>query len=367
MVEKIDNEGESRLVQRNFSAAQLLVVGLVAVLFTIAITNMIAPVNPTGKVVYVPQEVETNETNETTDTTIVSAEEVSELATTLIKDELVPAGVEVIVTEVAEEGDLYRLTIGLTQNGQTNELYSYMSKDGQYFYPSVFDLETNTFLEQKPEVETTPTEQPVPPSFDAPDAEVPNVKFFVMSFCPFGLQAEQGLKPVYDLMGDKVELEPHYVIYENYGGGGPDYCIEDGKYCSMHGIKELNENARQLCIYKNEDRDTFWNYLETVWTDCTLNDIDTCWKTAAEKNGIDVASVETCFENERTDLIKAEFEACQEFDVRGSPAVFVNDEKYSGGRAPDNYKEGICSGFTTIPGECDTELDNGSTGANGNC
>ena len=49
------------------------------------------------------------------------------------------------------------------------------------------------------------------------------IDFYVMSYCPYGNQAEDGMSPVAALLNDKINFEPHYVIYGNYGGGGPKY------------------------------------------------------------------------------------------------------------------------------------------------
>jgi glutaredoxin len=379
MADSKKNKNEKSLAQKlhekKYSPTHLLVLGTLAVIFTAFVFFNWAP-SPTAKVVYqTPPETQTEldlETlcagvpmDEPTETETVTAEEAASLTKQAIEENLVPEGVEVNVSEIVEEGSFYRLTVQLTQSGQTSTLYSYLSMDGKYFYPSVFDMEGAEFLEQAPAVPTETT--PEPTTFDAPDAEKPKVEFFVMSFCPYGLQAEQGLKPVYELLGDSVDFVPRYVVYEGYGGGGPDYCLEDGKYCSMHGISELNEDIRQLCIYKYYDSDTFWNYLEGIWTSCDYTNVDECWKGVAEDNGIDVDKIETCFAEEGVDLIAAEKAACDEQGVRGSPSVFVNGIQYSGGRAPDQYKQGICTGFVEIPGECEETLEGGTAASTGQC
>ena len=46
--------------------------------------------------------------------------------------------------------------------------------------------------------------QPSAPAFNPKKSKKPEIKFFVMSFCPFGNQAEAGLKAVAELLGDKV-------------------------------------------------------------------------------------------------------------------------------------------------------------------
>ena len=42
----------------------------------------------------------------------------------------------------------------------------------------------------------------------------PTLNLFVMSQCPFGVSAEQALKPVTDLFGDKIDFQLDYIVSE---------------------------------------------------------------------------------------------------------------------------------------------------------
>jgi len=188
-----------------------------------------------------------------------------------------------------------------------------------------------------------------------------------MSFCPFGNQAEEGLKPVFELLGDKVEWEPHYVIYSSYGTGYPDYCLDrEEKYCSMHGIQELNQGVRELCVWKYQP-ELWWDFVLEVNGQCDSTDADECWEPIAEEVGVDVEKIKTCQEDEAMDLLEIESQLNEQFDVQGSPTVFVNDELYTGGRTPEAYKQGVCSGFVAEPSECSETLESGEAVAAGQC
>lgn len=205
------------------------------------------------------------------------------------------------------------------------------------------------------------------PTGNIPKADKANVKFFTMSYCPYGNQAETGLIPVYNLLKDKVAWEPHFIIYANYQGGGPTYCIENGSYCSMHGVQELHEDIRELCIWKYETHDKFFSYLGDVNTACTSQNVDTCWEAVAAKHSIDTTKVKTCQADEGVALVKAEFEADAKYGAQGSPYVLVNDAEYQGGRAPEDYKNAICAAFNSPPAECSQSLGSGSAAATGGC
>jgi len=197
--------------------------------------------------------------------------------------------------------------------------------------------------------------------------EKPNFKIFYMSFCPFGIQAMKAIAPVANLFKNKVEIEPHFVIYENYLGGGPEYCIENGQLCSMHGINELNEDIRQACVWKYE-KEKFWNYTMCVMNKCSLTNVETCWESCAEKVGVDIDRIKDCQSNEGASLMSAEKELNERYNVRGSPTMFLNDKLYQGRRTPEDIKNYICCAFMDRPGECNISLGiSSSTVSGGTC
>ena len=188
-----------------------------------------------------------------------------------------------------------------------------------------------------------------------------------MSYCPYGNQAEEGLIPVINLLKNtNFKITPHYIIYENYGG--EEYCIENGKYCSMHGIGELNQDIREMCIYKYEPAN-YWKYIEQVNGHCDSQNIESCWEGVAKEVGIDTNQIKTCQKEEAIDLLNAEMAIAQEYEVEGSPTVFINDVLYEGSRSPEDYKNAICEGFKeeSRPVECDEVLSDESAGNEGSC
>lgn len=202
---------------------------------------------------------------------------------------------------------------------------------------------------------------------DYPKSDKPDVKLFVMSFCPFGQQAEAGLKPVAELLGKSANIEPHFVIYSRYADGGPDYCMDNGTYCSMHGMAELVEDIRQLCVWKYQ-KDKWWAYVDYINKNCALSNIEECWKSAADATGIDKDQIATCAKNEALELLEAELKLNTEYGVTGSPTVLINDVGYSGSRTPEAYKKAICSAYNNPPAECETPLGaSSSSTASGRC
>ncbi|MFQ6055824.1 MAG: hypothetical protein ACE5J3_07580, partial [Methanosarcinales archaeon] len=110
-------------------------------------------------------------------------------------------GATATLVDVEEVSDVYKINVNI--QGETYPLY--VSKDGKLMFLQAVEIK---FKEP----------------FNVPASQKPVVKFFVMSFCPYGQQTESLLAELANLFGDKVEFEPHYVIYENYMDNSEDYC-----------------------------------------------------------------------------------------------------------------------------------------------
>ncbi len=186
----------------------------------------------------------------------------------------------------------------------------------------------------------------------------PQVDFFVMSYCPYGNQAEEALSPVYDLLGDKADFNPRFVIYSNYQGGSPQYCVADGKYCSMHGIQELNQNVREDCAFQLFGAGAFFEFSTAMNKKCNSNNADTCWTAVAEDLDLNVQKISECEKNDGLSYVADEYKMTELFGVTGSPTVFVDGVRLPGGTNTDGYKKAVCDAFDEAPKECLTVLEN---------
>lgn len=218
--------------------------------------------------------------------------------------------------------------------------------------------------------ETPPQAETQVPNTENSKTEKPFVKLFVMSFCPYGQQAEKGIWPVLNLLGDKINFELHFVIYpsSSYSGQENAYCM--GDYCSMHGIAELNEDIRQLCIMRLYTQETGRDYIQKINLNCTSKNIDTCWKSVAQSIGLDTTNIENCYNEDKINLAAAEKQSCDTYNAQGSPTLFINDIEYQGGRTSEAYKSAICSAFISPPLECNqtlSSISNTSSAPSGGC
>ncbi|MFH1210425.1 MAG: thioredoxin domain-containing protein [archaeon] len=287
----------------------------------------------------------------------ITAKDAGDKALKYVNDVLLQGRMTATMGEVKDVGDLY--STKLTISGQVFD--SYITKDGRLLFPQAVDLT------KAPETDTTGEEPTTASSCeDMTKTDKPVVEVYYMSYCPYGIQAMKGMEPVAKLMGDKVDIQPHYVVYGNYQGGSPQYCIDNGNLCSMHGVAELNEDIRQACVYRDQ-KDKFWAYTMCTMNECTVQNIETCWETCADKNGVDKAKVNECSTKDGVALMTAEKALNEKKGVQGSPTIFVNGNSYEGGRAPDQFKENICCGFNTKPTECGQTLSASGPAAAGNC
>jgi len=268
----------------------------------------------------------------------LSPQQAGDKAIAYINQNLVQ-GASASLMNVSEEAGVYKIHFKI----QEREWDAYVTKDGKYLFPEVFKIEEKPQTSQQKEI---------------PKSEKPEVKLFVMSFCPYGNQAEEVVKPVVDLLGKVVEIEPRYVISENYASGYPAFCLDkENKYCSMHGINELNQDIREICVYKNQ-KDKFWDFVLEVNKSCSVENVETCWKEAASKTGVNVNAVLACQRENSQKYAAEEKELNKKYNVSGSPTLVINGVQFddSGRRTPEDYKKAICGAFENPPKECETVL-----------
>lgn len=243
--------------------------------------------------------------------------------------------IEVVVSAVTEEAGVYRADV--TIQGKAYPMY--LSVDGKKFFPNGMDTEP------KPAEETAQA-----PAQDIPTSDRPEVKLFVMSYCPYGTQIEKGILPALDVLGDKIDFTLEFVSY------------------AMHGKKELDENLRQYCI-RTEEPTKLPDYLEcflkagegtesaclrTARVDASKN--TACMKEAdarfsVTKNTGDKSTYQGSYPS--FDVDKADNES---YGVQGSPALVINGVTADSQRDPASLLKTICSGFVSSPEACSASL-----------
>jgi len=259
------------------------------------------------------------------------------------------------IKEVKEEKGMYRISLSLDDQ----EMNFYMPLDGSLLFPQSIKI-------------TTPKEQ------DLPTTKKPKVDLFVMSFCPYGNDSEKMMEPVANLLGNKIDLELHYIISATNNN---EYCIdEENQYCSLHGAGEVNQNIREICVAKNNP-DKLWPFVTAINEQTDAQNVDQDWTEIAQEVGLNTAEIKTCLEKQGPSLLDIEKALIDQkypvqkpsqhsnqskIVVQGSPTLVINGMIYDGERSSSGYKEAICSAFEEEPAECEQKLSDANV-SSGNC
>ncbi len=158
--------------------------------------------------------------------------------------------------------------------------------------------------------------------------------FHVMSQCPFGVQVENGIKPVLDQLGSAVDFKLFFIGDE-----------AAGELASMHGAKEVKGDLLQVCAMKVAP-DRFMDVVICMDKDSKAipGNFDAC---AAEAK-VDAAKINACANgDEGKKLLSASFAASRNKGARGSPTIFLAGEKYEGGRESNDFLRAVCRKFKT--------------------
>jgi len=287
----------------------------------------------------------------------ISQEEAKEKIENFIQGNLLAAGVEFSIEDISEENGLYKMKIVVSANGQEQKVDSYISKDGKLFFPSgAIDIDEMT--EQAQKLKAAAEEAKIAEQKEIPKNAKPEVDLYVMSFCPFGNKAEDTMKPVYELLKNKINFNIHYIVQS-----------DGDKIHSLHGEKEVIQNEREVCVLKNYGMDKWFGFSSYVNTNCGSD--GACWEAAAKNLGVSVEKIKNCVSVEGVSLMKAEAKISTEAGASSSPAMKINGVStrvvYQYGNA-EEYKKAICDSFEKMPVECSKELSSQTdTASGGSC
>jgi hypothetical protein len=272
---------------------------------------------------------------------VLPAQEAAEVAINYINENFPAVNNSASLVEVTDEGDVYKIHLKISLESGEYEYDSYVTKDGKYLFPDGYKIEEE-IAEEEPSGEETTTEVPV--------QDRPDVKLFVMSYCPYGLQAQKMFLPVYDLLKDKAEMGVYFVDY------------------IMHDKKEIDENLSQYCI-QEEEKEKYADYLSCFVEDgdsagcLSLAGIDQEKLTACVSATDEQFNITALYNDQNTWLngaypqFNVESDMNDQYGVSGSPTVVINDQIVTvSPRSPENFKEIVCQAFESAPEECSQAL-----------
>jgi glutaredoxin len=282
--------------------------------------------------------------------TVVPPAACGEKVIAYINDNLVQQGTSAELVSISESRGLYELK----SRYQSVEITLYTTKDCTLLFTNTVNMSARTGGQQSPQ------ETPVPVK-----SARPVVDLYVMSFCPYGTQAETVMRPVVDLLQSKADIRIRYIT--TISGTTADSVD------SLHGPAEAKEDLQQICINKYYP-EKFWAYIKTFneqcypsWQNATA--LASCRKDTVSALSVDSAKIDTCAGGaEGLALLRADETASAKDGAMASPTLVINGVQYSGSRTPEAYKQAICNSFETAPAECSTVLSSASApGSTGGC
>ncbi|MEM0475638.1 MAG: thioredoxin domain-containing protein [Candidatus Norongarragalinales archaeon] len=257
------------------------------------------------------------------------------------------------ITNASEKNGLYEFKVAIMQGNETLDYATvFVTLDGKKLViGNAVDL-----------VDVTPPPSPTPP----PKSDKPDVKLFVMSMCPYGVQAEHAMIPVIKLLGDKASFDVRFIANEG----------ANGTFDSLHGQPEVEEDLRQVCIAANQ-KDKFLAYLECFVKEPAeaINAGDAAayqainWTKMASDcmaaAKVDVANVTACMNGAQgTELLKKNIALANQLGIGSSPTITINGGSYKGARSSEAFKQGVCNAFKTAPSECSQQLSSAAGTSN---
>ncbi len=261
-------------------------------------------------------------------------------AITFINDELLPPGSSATLGETDSEERIeiskFKIKIG------DKSYDSFVSKDGKYLFPDV--------IKMAEVLKTTKAKDNASVTAEIVKADKPNIDLFVMSYCPFGLQSQKTMLPVYALLKDKANITVHFCNY------------------AMHGKKELDENLRQYCM-QSESQDEYMDYLSCFVKDgdsekCLLSaninqdKLNSCISETDKEYNVsaDYENKDTWLDGQvpnQYPMFNVESSLNEMYGIGGSPSIVINGKNVNvNPRTPENYKAFICQAFNVQPEEC---------------
>ncbi|MYA99357.1 hypothetical protein F4X90_06730 [Candidatus Poribacteria bacterium] len=147
----------------------------------------------------------------------------------------------------------------------------------------------------------------------------PTLELFVMSHCPYGVQAEEKIIPIVKKFGDAIDFKLQFIAHEKMAPASQNIS----PFTSLHGYPEVAEDIRQLLIAQEYPN----RYLDYIL--CRGKKLDKSWEDCAQKLGIDVAKIQALFDApEAEQLFRENIARAADLRIKASPTILVDGHKF---------------------------------------
>ena len=189
------------------------------------------------------------------------------------------------------------------------------------------------------------------PLLECRDIKKNTLDLFVMSHCPYGIQAMNSMKEVLGALKN-ITFNLHYIADES-----------GGVFNSLHGQSEVDDDIRELCAMKYYPT----NYKWFDFVSCRNKDTSAEWTACVTSNGMDLSKIKACAEGqEGKDLLSSDIKIATALKVSASPTFLANNQHmYNAITATDIQKQ-IC-GYNAGMIGCGATLNSTASTSTGSC
>ena len=151
----------------------------------------------------------------------------------------------------------------------------------------------------------------------------PAVELFVMSFCPYGVQAEQELLPFFEKYGNTIDFKLRFIVGKDEAS--EEKTSEQVEFTSLHGEPELIENKRQMVIAELYP-DKLFDYLL-----CRADHLKEAWVNCAKEVELDIDRIAEAVEAKKVTLdLVEEIQRTEELNIKKSPTLVIDGRIING-------------------------------------
>ena len=159
------------------------------------------------------------------------------------------------------------------------------------------------------------------------------VELFVMSQCPFGVQAEAAMAPVLAEFGGQVEFQLRFIA-----------APASDRFDSLHGQPEIDEDIRQT-VMAAQFPAQYFDYVVARAANYRSSE----WQPVAAAAGIEVETVERLTRSAAAKRLFAEnIRRANELHISASPTILLDGEKYSGKVLPARSSIAACDANNAV-------------------
>ena len=158
------------------------------------------------------------------------------------------------------------------------------------------------------------------------------VRLFLMSKCPFGVQTLDRIFPALEPLGERVKLRLDYIVSE-----------QEGVLRALHGEPEVKGNKQQLCAMELAHSPKAWR----VFISCqnrSWRSIPQGCEVCADEAELKRDAFKRCFDGPRGDeLLRESMARSQASGARGSPTILIGGQRYGGPRTEKAFLRSACA------------------------